>query len=152
MNVILLEKVDNLGEIGQIVKVASGYGRHFLIPQGKAKVANEENLKLYEAKRAEFEAKALEDINQAKKRALALEGKTISVTSAAGPEGKLFGSIGPIDISDACTASGVEVNRSEVRLPDGPFKAIGEYEVKIHLHAEVDATILLSIIPEAVSE
>ena len=152
MNVILLEKVDNLGEIGQVVKVASGYGRNFLIPQGKAKVANEENLKEYEAKRAEFEAKALDDLNQAKERALALEGKSISVTSAAGPEGKLFGSIGPIDISDACTASGVDVNRSEVRLPDGPFKEVGEYDVKIHLHAEVDVTIKLSIIAEEVSE
>jgi large subunit ribosomal protein L9 len=137
MQIILLEKVANLGELGDVVKVKDGYGRNYLVPQGKAKRATAANLKEFEERRAELEAKQAVIFADAKARAEKLEGATVTIEQKAGVDGRLFGSVTSIDISDAITASGVEVKRHEVRLPNGPLKAIGEYELEIALHHDV---------------
>ena len=126
MQIILLEKVANLGQLGDIVKVKDGYARNFLIPQGKAKRATEANLKEFEARRAELEKQQAEILVAAQARGEKLEGATVVVAQKAGVDGRLFGSVGNADIADAITATGVEVKKAEVRLPEGPFKAIGE--------------------------
>ncbi|AGM40654.1 50S ribosomal protein L9 [Spiribacter salinus M19-40] len=149
MDVILLEKVANLGGLGDTVKVRNGYGRNYLIPQGKAKPATAENVAYFEAQRAELERKAAEDLATANKRAEQLEALTVSITANAGDEGKLFGSVGPQDIADAVTAAGVEVGRHEVRMPDGPIRALGEYSVELHLHADVNAAVHVNVTGEA---
>lgn len=141
MQVILLEKIDNLGGIGDMVKVKSGYARNFLLPKGKATVATPENIARFEERRAELEKKAADEISQAKTRAAKIDGQVIRITAQAGPEGKLFGSIGTVDIAEACASLGVEIERSEVRLPDGPLRVIGEHDVEIHLHSEVNAAL-----------
>ena len=148
MDVILLEKVAKLGDIGSIVSVKSGYGRNFLIPTGKAVFATDENRAKIEAERAELEAKAAEVLAAAKARKEALDGKTITITSLAGDEGKLFGSVGTNDIANALTEAGTEVSKQEVRLPTGALRHTGEHEVSIHLHPEVDAIIKLEIVAE----
>ena len=146
MNVILLEKVANLGGLGDTVKVRAGYGRNYLIPQGKAKPATPENIAYFESQRAELERKAAEELAAAQARAERIEGlEAVTIAANAGDEGKLFGSVGPQDISDALTAAGVEVERHEVRMPDGPIRAVGEYSVEVHLHADVNAAANVNI-------
>jgi large subunit ribosomal protein L9 len=146
MQIILLEKVANLGDLGDVVKVKDGYGRNFLIPQGKAKRANAANLKEFEARRAELEAKQAVIFADAKVRAEKLEGAVVTIAQKAGVDGRLFGSVTSIDIAEAVTASGVEVKRHEVRLPNGALKAIGEYELEIALHHDVVTPVKIVVI------
>ena len=148
MDVILLEKVENLGNIGERVKVRSGYGRNFLLPRGKATLATAANIAIFEARRAEFEKKQAEELKAAMQRAAAAGTLTLRLTAKAGTEGKLFGSLGTADISEACTAAGVLVKRSEVRLPEGPIRTIGEHSIELHLHSDVNATILITVVAE----
>ncbi|MHA7927361.1 MAG: 50S ribosomal protein L9 [Marinobacter sp.] len=146
MEVILLEKVANLGSLGDKVKVKAGYGRNFLLPYGKAVPATEANLKAFEERRAELEKAAAEKQAAAQARAEALEGAAFTISSKAGEEGKLFGSIGVRDIADAITAAGTEVEKSEVRLPEGPIRVTGEYEIELQLHSDVEVTIKLAVV------
>lgn len=145
MQVILLEKIDNLGGIGDLVNVKPGYARNFLIPKGKATVATPDNLEKFEERRAELEARAAAEVAEAKKRASKLEGQVIRMKVQAGPEGKLFGSIGTADIAEACSQFGVEVERSEVRLAEGPLRVVGDHPVEIHLHSDVNVTITVAV-------
>jgi large subunit ribosomal protein L9 len=146
MNVILLENVENLGNIGDLVKVKPGYGRNYLLPQGKAALATPENMKEIEARRAELEKAAGEERAAAKARAGAIEGMELVISANAGPEGKLFGSVGPIDIADAFEKVQVEVERSEVRMPEGPIQELGEFTIGVHLHPEVDVDITVRVV------
>lgn len=148
MEVILLEKVENLGSLGDRVHVKPGYGRNFLIPSGKATPATEEHIKAFEARRAELEKAAAEALAEAEARRDRLEDMTVTVQAKAGEEGKLFGSVGTADIAEAIIAAGVEVERSEVRLPEGAFRQLGEYQVQLHLHSDVNTEITLLIEPE----
>jgi large subunit ribosomal protein L9 len=147
MEVILMKKVGGLGELGDKVAVRPGYGRNFLIPQGAAVPATEANLKAFEERRAELESQAAEALAIAESRRERLEGLTVSISRKAGDEGRLFGSVGTADIAEAVTAVGIELAKSEVRLPQGPFRHIGEYEVELHLHTDVDVVILVEIVP-----
>ena len=148
MEVILLEKIDRLGTLGDLVNVKSGYARNFLLPSGKAKIASEANIKELEGRRAELEANAAEVLAVAQARCDKLEGLEVSVTSKSGTEGKLFGSVGMIDVADAITAAGVEVAKKEVRMPDGAIRLAGQFDIVIHLHTDVNATVKLTIIGE----
>jgi large subunit ribosomal protein L9 len=148
MDVILLEKVENLGNIGDQVKVRSGYGRNFLLPRGKATLATSSNIALFEARRAEFEKKQAEELGAAQQRAAAAGKLTLRLTAKAGTEGKLFGSLGTADIAEACTAAGVPVKRSEVRLPEGPIRTIGDHSIDLHLHSDVNATLRITVVAE----
>lgn len=149
MNVILLGKVENLGALGDVVSVKPGYARNYLIPRGRAAVATPENRATYEARRAELEKAAAEALAQAQARAQSLSDKVVTVTSRAGDEGRLFGSVGTRDIADAVTASGVAVAKHEVRLPTGPLRQVGEYDIEIHLHPDVNAQVRIIVAPEA---
>jgi large subunit ribosomal protein L9 len=146
MEVILLEKVENLGNIGDQVNVKSGYGRNFLLPKGKATLATAENIAIFDARRAELEAKQAEELAAAQARADKLEGLSLSVTVKSGPEGKLYGSLGTIDIVEAVGAEGIEIDRSEVRLPDGPLRAVGEFDIEIHLHTDLNVAIRVTVV------
>ncbi len=146
MNVILLENVENLGSIGDLVKVKPGYGRNYLLPQGKAALATPENMKEIEARRAELEKAAAEELAAARTRASAIGGMELVIPANAGPEGKLFGSVGPIDIADAFEKVQVEVERSEIRMPEGPIQELGEFSVGVHLHPEVDVEVSVRIV------
>ena len=148
MNVILLDKVENLGEIGDLVSVKPGYGRNFLLPQGKATLATKDNIAAVEARRAELEKAAAEELKSAKDRAKLIDGMELVIPANAGEEGKLFGSVGPIDICDAFSKVGVEVERSEVRMPEGPVHELGEYEIGMHLHADVNVCVNLKVVAE----
>lgn len=148
MEVILLQKVGHLGGVGDRVRVKPGYARNYLIPQGKATVATAENIAKIEAQRAALEQKAEEERQAAAARASELEGKVLRISAQAGAEGKLFGSIGTVDIAEACAQLGVEVERSEVRLPEGPLRVVGEHQVELHLNTDVDVPI--TVIVEAV--
>ena len=148
MDVILLEKVDRLGGLGDVVSVKPGFARNFLLPQAKAKVASEANIKELEARRAELEARAKELLAEAEARKARLDGLAVSVTSKSGTEGKLFGSVGTTDIADAITATGIEVAKKEIRLPTGAIRQAGEYDIDLHLHSDVNATIKLTVIGE----
>jgi large subunit ribosomal protein L9 len=148
MNVILLESVENLGGIGDLVKVKPGYGRNYLLPQGKAALATEANMKAIEARRAELEKAAAEELAKAKARSKAFEGLEVIIQANAGAEGKLFGSVGPVDVVEALGAVQVEVERAEVRMPDGPIQEIGDFTVGIHLHSEVKAEVLVHVVGE----
>jgi len=148
MEVILLEKVGKLGALGDRVTVKGGYARNFLLPQGRAVSANEANVAEFEARRAELEKFAQEQLDAANTRAEALNGKTVAITAKAGDEGKLFGSIGTRDIAEAAEANGWTLDKSEVRLPEGPLRNTGEHEVQCQVHAEVFATITVVIIGE----
>lgn len=145
MDVILLEKVANLGNLGDKVSVKSGYGRNFLIPFGKAVPANKDNLAAFEARRTELEKAATEKLGTAEKRAAEMAEIELTLTAKAGDEGKLFGSIGPRDLAEAITSAGVKVAKSEIRLADGPIRAVGEYDVGVQLHTDVAATIKVFI-------
>ena len=148
MEVILLEKVDNLGALGDKVRVRPGYARNYLLPQGKAKFATPENIAEFEARRAELERAAAEALAAAEVRRQSLEGMVVEITAKAGGEGKLFGSIGAADIADAVTTRGIEIERREVRLPEGPLRQVGEHEIELHLHADVNASIRVVVIGE----
>lgn len=148
MDVILLEKVENLGAIGDRVKVRSGYGRNFLLPRGKATLATTANIAVFEARRAELEKKQAEELLAAQQRAASAARLKLTLSAKAGTEGKLFGSLGTADISEACTAAGVPVKRSEVRLPEGPIRTIGEHSIELHLHSDVNATIQIMVVAE----
>ena len=148
MQVILMEKVVNLGGLGDIVKVKDGYARNFLIPQGKAKRATEENKKVFEARRAELEKAQAEILAAAQVQVAKLEGVSVQVARKAGVDGRLFGSVGNADIADALKAQGIEIEKSMVRLPEGPFKQVGDNQVEIALHHDVVATITVSVVGE----
>ncbi|MGB5298163.1 MAG: 50S ribosomal protein L9 [Thiogranum sp.] len=145
MEVILLEKVENLGSLGDRVHVKPGYGRNFLIPSGKATPATEDHVKAFEARRAELEKTAADALAEAEARREKIGDMIITITAKAGDEGKLFGSIGTADIAAAIVADGVEVERSEVRLPEGAFRQLGEYRIQLHLHTDVNAELTLVI-------
>ena len=146
MEVILFEKIDRLGSIGDLVNVKSGFARNFLLPQGKAKVATDANKAEIESRRAEFEKMAADALADASKRGEQIETLAITITAKSGTEGKLFGSIGNMDVAAAITEAGVAIEKREVRLPDGPIRQAGEYEVTIHLHADVNAVAKITVI------
>lgn len=146
MNVILLDKIANLGNIGDLVKVKPGYGRNFLIPQGKAALATPKNIKEIEVRRAELEKAAAAELKAAKARAATMDGLELVITANAGTEEKLFGSVGPVDVVEAMSAVQIEVERGEVRMPDGPIHELGEFEIGIHVHADVNATVKLRVV------
>jgi len=148
MQVILLEKVVNLGGLGEVVRVKDGFARNFLIPQGKAKRATEENKKVFEARRAELEKAQAEILAAAQAQVAKLEGVSVQVARKAGVDGRLFGSVGNADIADALKAQGIEIEKSMVRLPEGPFKQVGDNQVEIALHHDVVATITVSVVGE----
>jgi large subunit ribosomal protein L9 len=148
MEVILLQKIANLGDIGDRVKVKPGFGRNYLLPGGKATLATPENIAKFETRRAELEARAATDLTTAKTRAAALEGFKLSITAKAGNEGKLYGSIGTADIAEACQKAGHTIERAEVRLPGGPIRTVGEHVILLHLHSDVDVEVPLSVIAE----
>ena len=148
MEVILFEKIDRLGSIGDLVNVKAGFARNFLLPQGKAKVATDANKAEIESRRAEFEKIAADALAVAEKRREQIEGLAVNITAKSGTEGKLFGSIGNVDIAAALAAAGVEVEKRDVRLPDGPLRQAGEYEIVLHLHSDVNAVAKVTIIGE----
>ena len=148
MDVILLTKVANLGTIGDRVKVKSGYGRNFLLPKGKATLATPENVKKFEARRAELEKAAREQFQDAESRAAAFKEFKLLITAKAGTEGKLFGSIGTADIAEAATKAGHKVARSEVRLPTGPLRMVGDHTITLHLHTDIDVQLPVVITAE----
>ena len=141
MEVILLEKIQKLGELGESVKVKPGYGRNYLIPNGKAVPATADNVAKFEARREELEMAQADALGKAKIRTEKLKDISVTITKKAGAEGKLFGSVGTVDIAGAVTATGEELNKHEVIMPDGPLRIIGEYEVALHLHADVDVKV-----------
>ena len=146
MNVILLDNVENLGSIGDLVKVKPGYGRNFLIPQGKAALATPANIKAMESRRAELEKAAAEELAAAKARYETINGTELVITANVGSEDKLFGSVGPIDIVDALEKIQLEVERSEIRMPEGPIQEVGEFPIGVHLHPDVDAEIVVRVV------
>ncbi|GIU45785.1 50S ribosomal protein L9 [Shewanella algidipiscicola] len=150
MNVILLDKIANLGNLGDQVSVKAGYARNYLLPKGKAVVANAANTEVFEARRAELEAKLAAELAAANERAEKINAlEPVVIASKAGDEGKLFGSIGNRDIADAVTAAGVELAKSEVRLPLGAIRTTGEYEIDVQVHTEVKAVVKFSVVAEA---
>lgn len=149
MQVILMEKVANLGGLGDVVKVKDGYARNFLIPNGKAKRATESNLKVFEAKRAELEKAQAELLALAQERGAKLEGLMVQIAQKAGVDGRLFGSVTNYDIVEALQKQGFEVERSNVRMPDGPIKQVGDTVLTISLHSDVTANITVSVLGEA---
>jgi len=148
MDIILLQKVANLGNIGDRVKVRSGFGRNFLLPQGKATLATAANVARFEARRAELEKAAHDQLTDAERRAVALREFKLTIRAKAGAEGKLFGSVGTSDIAEAATREGHEISRSEVRMPNGPLRNVGEHMVEVHLHTDVDVQLPITIVAE----
>jgi large subunit ribosomal protein L9 len=148
MQLILLQKVVNLGNLGDKVNVKPGYGRNFLVPQGKAVPATAANVAEFEAKRAEYEAKAKASLEGAEGRKARLEGASVTITANASTEGKLYGSVGPREIAEALTAAGNPVEKSEVVMGEGPIRNTGEYDVVVHLHADVEITVKVNVVPE----
>jgi large subunit ribosomal protein L9 len=145
MEIILLQKVDNVGGIGDLVRVKSGYARNYLIPQGKATLATPENKAKFESRRAELEAKAAAELAAAQARAKQLEGLVLKIEMQAGAEGKLFGSVGTVDIAEEIGKRGIEVERSEIRLHDGPLRTVGDHQIELHLHTDVNVEIKVVI-------
>lgn len=145
MEIILLEKVDNVGGIGDRVRVRSGYARNYLIPKGKATLATPDNIAKFESRRAELEAKAAAELAEAQARAKKLEGVVIKMQMQAGAEGKLFGSVGTVDIADEIRKLGVEIERSEIRLREGPLRVVGEHHIDLHLHTDVNVELTVAI-------
>jgi len=148
MQVILMEKVANLGELGDVVKVKDGFARNYLIPQGKAKRATEANLKAFESRRADLEKAQAETLAKAQERGSKLDGLTLQITQKAGPDGRLFGSVTNYDIVEALKAQGHEVERANVRMPQGPLKQVGDFPIQIALHTDVTVTINVSVLGE----
>lgn len=149
MELILLQKVVNLGNLGDKVNVKPGYGRNFLVPQGKAVPATAASLAEFEARRAEYEAKAKDALDGAEGRKAKLEGASVTIYANASTEGKLYGSVGPREIADALTKAGTPVEKSEVVMSEGALRHIGEYEVVVHLHADVETPVKVVVEPEA---
>jgi large subunit ribosomal protein L9 len=152
MQIILLEKIVNVGNLGDVVKVKHGYARNYLIPQGKAKRATAENIKLLEARRAELEKAAAEKFAEAQAHAAKLEGLTIQITQKAGVDGRLFGSVTNVDIVEALKAQGFAAQKADVRMPTGPLKQVGDHPVAIALHTDAVANITVSVIGEQVGQ
>ncbi|MBS0582172.1 MAG: 50S ribosomal protein L9 [Proteobacteria bacterium] len=148
MELVLLQKVKNLGALGDKVKVKPGYGRNYLVPQGKAVPATEKNVAEFEKRRAEYEAKANSILTAAETRKAALEGAAITLKANASPEGKLFGSVGPREIAEAFSAAGHPLEKSEVVMGEGPIRHTGEFEVHVHLHADVHTTVKVTVTSE----
>ena len=148
MDLILLEKVQNLGDLGDLVKVKAGFGRNYLVPQGKAAPATKENLAQFDVRRAELEAAAQEKLGQAETRRTGLTEVVVEITANASEEGNLYGSIGPREIASAVSALGHEVNKSEVIMGEGPLRSVGEFDVIVQLHADVDTIVKVIIHPE----
>ena len=148
MQVILMEKVANLGNLGDVVKVKDGYARNYLIPQGKAKRATEENLKAFEARRAELEKAQAAALAQAQERGAKLEGLMVQITRKAGVDGRLFGSVTNADVAEALVAQGIEVAKGEIRMPQGPIKQVGEVALTAQLHSDVLANFTVSVLGE----
>lgn len=149
MELILLQKVTNLGALGDRVKVKPGYGRNFLVPHGKAVPATAANIAEFEQRRADYEAKAKAQLDGAEGRKARIEGQAVTISANASTEGKLFGSVGPREIAEAFTAAGFEINKSEVVMGEGPIRRTGEFDVLIHLHADVETTVKVTVVPEA---
>lgn len=149
MELILLQKVNKLGNLGDKVTVKPGYGRNFLVPQGKAVPATAANLAEFEARRAEYEAKAQETLSAAEARKAKLDEASVTIYANASTEGKLYGSVGPREIAEALSKNVAEVEKSEVVMGEGAFRQVGEYEVLLHLHADVEATVKVVVEPEA---
>jgi len=148
VEVILLKNIGGLGALGDKIKVRPGYGRNYLVPGGFAVPATAKNLEAFEVRRAELERDAATTLSSAESRKAALQGMRVTIARKAGDEGRLFGSVGTPDIAAALAAVGVEVTKQEVRLPAGPFRTTGEFEVTLHLHADVDATVTVNVVPE----
>ena len=148
MQVILMEKVANLGELGDVVRVKDGFARNYLIPHGKAKRATEANLKAFESRRADLEKAQADSLGKAQERATKLEGLTIQITQKAGPDGRLFGSVTNYDIVEALQKQGHEVERANIRMPQGPLKQVGDVPIEIALHTDVTVTITVSVLGE----
>ena len=148
MEVILLEKVHKLGDLGDTVKVKPGYGRNYLIPSGKAVSATSENVAMFEERKAELEKQQQEALAAATVRAEKLKDVSVTISRKAGSEGKLFGSVGTIDIAEAVAATGAELEKHEIRLPEGPVRSTGDYEFDVQLHADVTTTIKVTVVPE----
>jgi len=148
MDLILLEKVQNLGDLGDLVKVKAGYGRNYLVPQGKAAPANKENIALFETRRAELELAAKDKLGQAGTRQSGLAEVVIEITANASEEGNLYGSIGPREIAAAASEIGHEINKSEVTMGEGPIRTVGEFDVVVQLHTDVEAIIKVIVTPE----
>ncbi|MCL4131529.1 UNVERIFIED_CONTAM: hypothetical protein GTU68_026299 [Idotea baltica] len=148
MQVILLEKIVNLGNLGDLVKVKPGYARNYLVPQGLATVATEDNIKKFEERRHELEKASADKLQAAQARSNELSGQSVEIASRASDEGKLFGSVGLVEISEAFAAKGLELNRSEIQLPEGPIKTIGSVEVTCSVHTEVNFNITVNVVPE----
>jgi large subunit ribosomal protein L9 len=148
MDIILLQKVANLGQIGDRVKVKSGYARNFLVPTGRATMATPANIAKFEAQRHVLEAKAHQELSAAQERAVKFENFKLELKAKAGTEGKLFGSIGTSDIAEAAVKAGQPISRSEVRMPTGPIRVTGEHQVQLHLHTDVDVTLTVTIVAE----
>ena len=148
MDLILLEKVQNLGDLGDLVKVKSGFGRNFLVPQGKAVPATKDNLAQFEARRAELEAAAKTKLGQAESRQSGLAEVVVEISANASEEGTLYGSIGPREVASAVSALGHEITKSEVVMGEGPIRTTGEFDVVVHLHADVESIVKVIVIPE----
>ena len=148
MEVILLQKMQNLGDLGERVKVKRGYARNYLIPQGRAVPATPDSIAAFEAKRAELEAQQADVLAAARRRADTIDGVEVTMARKAGEEGRLFGSVGTQDVAEALSAAGVEVTKAEVRLPAGPLRQVGDYDVVVHLHADIDATVKIHLMPQ----
>ncbi len=148
MQVILLEKVANLGNLGDVVKVKDGFARNFLIPQGKAKRATEANLKAFEVRRAELEKAQSDNLAKAQERGAKLDALTLQIVQKAGPDGRLFGSVTNYDIVEGLKKLGHDVERSQVRMPQGPLKQVGDYPLQVQLHTDVVVTITVSVLGE----
>ena len=152
MEVILLEKIANLGALGDRVTVKAGYGRNYLIPQAKAVAATADNVEAFESRRAELEKEAAQILSAAEARATAVAALELTISANAGEEGKLFGSVGARDIAQAAAGAGVELDRSEIRLPDGPVREVGEYAIEVGLHPEVETALKVIVVPEEALE
>ena len=148
MDLILLERVQNLGDLGDLVKVKSGFGRNYLVPQGKAAPATKANLEIFESRRSELEAAAKEKLGQANARQTSLVDVVVEITANASEEGNLYGSVGPREIADAVSKLGHEINRSEVIMGEGPLRTVGEFDVSVSLHSDVETTVKVIIKPE----
>lgn len=147
MEVILLEKIRNLGNLGDKVNVKAGYGRNYLIPQNKAVFATESNIKRFEERRADLEKKAQQSLAQAEQRAAKLNDTTIVISAMASDEGKLYGSVGPNEIKEALEAKSIDINKREIVMPEGPIHSIGDFTVEIYLHSDVVANLQVQIVP-----
>lgn len=148
MQIILLEKIANLGQLGDVVKVKDGFARNYLIPHGKAKRATAENLAEFEKRRADLEKAQAEALTQAQEKAAKIDGVMVQITQKAGVDGKLFGSVTNVDVAEALKAQGVEVPRAMIRMPQGPLKTIGDHPIKVALHADVVVTVTVSVLGE----